>query len=386
MNRNIRSDSAARPITVLDLRDSPWVDGPGRTILDCAESLRPEGYRVVVGTFSGGGQKTSAYVDEARRRGLQTIVLHERRSLDLGLIPQILQAMRDTGADIVHTHDFRSNLFGLYCARRRGKPVVSTMHGWIANDIKKRIYRIVDKVLLRRFDHLIAVSDQTKILARHAGINDRKITVVPNAMVLDRFVPNRHDNRVRISLGLGGDKVVIVNIGRLSPEKGQIIFLQAARVLAAERPDLCFVLVGSGPDREQLQRFVDESGLDQVVVFAGFREDMASLYNSTDLVVQSSYTEGMPNVMLEALLMLVPVIATDVGGTREVVEHQASGILIPARDVTALVGAIRDFLGDRERHATMAEHGRQRMIEKFDHRDRVRRLRRVYDAVLARNR
>lgn len=376
--------SASRPVTILDLRDSPWVDGPGRTILDCAESLRGEGYRIVIGAFSGGAQKTSAYVEEARRRGLPTVLLHERRSLDFGVIGQISAAIRETGADLVHTHDFRSNLFGLYCARRQSKPVVSTMHGWIANDLKKRVYRVADKVLLRCFDRLIAVSEQTKNLARRAGIADHRIDVIQNAILLDRFVPNRGDQRMRETLGLCRDQVVIANIGRLSPEKGQLPFLQAARVLVADHPDLRFVLVGVGPDEQSLRRFVSESGLDQVVQFAGFREDMASLYNSVDLVVQSSYTEGMPNVILEALLMSVPVIATDVGGTSEVVEHRKSGILIPPGDVHALVEAIRDFLRNRHRHAAMAGHGRQRMTEKFNHRDRVRRLRSVYDRVLRR--
>lgn len=382
MSREPVRNPLVRPVTILDLRDSPWVDGPGRTILDCAESLRGTGYQIVIGAFSGGPQKTSAYVDEAHRRGLPVIVFHERGALDVGVIRQVLEAMRQTGADLVHTHDFRSNLFGLYCARRLGKPAVSTIHGWIANGLKKRIYRILDKVMLRFFDHIIAVSERTKHLARRAWIRDDRITVIPNALTVDRFAPDRGDRAFRAELGLNQDSVIIANIGRLSPEKGQLEFLQAARILAMERRDLHFVLAGIGPDQKRLEHFVNEAGLGHAVVFAGFREDMLSLYNSVDLVVQSSYTEGMPNVVLEALLMSVPVIATDVGGTGEVVEHQHTGVLIPPGDVQALITAMHDFLNNRTRHETMARAGRERILERFDHRGRVERLRSVYDEVL----
>ena len=138
-------------VNVLDLRDSPWVDGPGRTILDCAESIEGNEYHFVIGSFEGGPSKSNAYTDEARARGLEVVTIPERSSFDWKVISHILQIIKQYNIDLIHTHDFRSNLFGLICAKKCGLPVVATVHGWIANNYKGKIYRVVDKLLLRFF-------------------------------------------------------------------------------------------------------------------------------------------------------------------------------------------------------------------------------------------
>lgn len=366
------------PITILDLRDSPWVDGPGRTILDCAETLDPSRHRIVVGTFDGGNPESTPYEAEARRRGLEVVRIHERRSLDPGVLRQIIARAREFGADILHTHDFRSDLFGFAAARKLRVPMVSTVHGWIANDLKGRISTRLDKLILRCADHVISVSEQTR---RHLGdwASEQRCTVIPNALRIERYRPRRGPGPFRAAYGIADDELVIANIGRLSPEKGQFPFLAAARDLVHGYPGLRFVLFGDGPDRSTLERFVAEHGLGSVVVFAGYREDMDELYNEIDLVVQSSRTEGMPNVVLEALLMEVPVIATDVGGTREVVRDGITGLLIPPDDHGALLSAMKQFLASRDAFAAMARQGRGDVAVRFDHGLRVKRLESVYD-------
>lgn len=371
-----------KQVRILDLRDSPWVDGPGRTILDCASSLQGQGYQIVIGTFSGGEQKTNAYADEAVRRSLPVKNIHERGPFDLRVIRQIMQLIDDLNIDIVHTHDFRSNIFGLLAARWRRRPIVTTVHGWIANDVKGKLYVTADKLALRFFDRVITVSERTRELIRRARVANRKITVISNALSLDRYQPDRRADDFRRELRVGVDAVLIANIGRLSPEKGQVEFLQAARELAPHWPNIKFILIGIGPDREMLERFVSDNGLEQAVIFAGFRDDMINVYNSLDLVVQSSSTEGMPNVVLEALLMEVPVIATDVGGTAEIVEHQRTGVLMQPGSVQAIVANVTDYLRNPVRHRAMAQVGRCWVSERFDHRRRVEKLAGVYDSLL----
>jgi glycosyltransferase involved in cell wall biosynthesis len=380
------ADSASSParVTVLDLRDSPWVDGPGRTILDCATSLRARGYDLVIGTFSGGREKTSAYAEEAGRRRLTVRTVHERGPLDHRVVGQVLRLIDEVNADIVHTHDFRSNLFGLLAARLRRRPAVATVHGWIANDLKGRIYVAASKLMLRGFDRVIAVSERTGTLVRKARVPERKIAVINNALVIDDYAPDRGDDRFRRELGARVDTVLIANIGRLSPEKGQFEFLQAAREIAPRWSNARFVLVGVGPDRDKLAQFVAANRLEDAVIFTGYRGDMHGIYNGLDLVVQSSLTEGMPNVVLEALLMQVPVIATDVGGTSEIVTHARTGELIPAGSVASLVERIEDFLRDPERHRAMARAGREDVARRFDHRRRVDRLAAIYRGLLER--
>lgn len=368
--------------TILDLRDSPWVDGPGRTILDCASSLRNRGYEVVVGSFNGGSQKTNAYAEEAACRGLQVKTILERRAFDQRVVGRVIELIDEVNADIVHTHDFRSNMFGLLAAKLRRKPIVTTIHGWIANDVKGKLYVTADKAVLRFFDHIITVSERTRDLAEAAWISRRKLTVIPNALMLDRYQPNRHDDSFRREIGVNADTLLVANIGRLSPEKGQMEFLQAARVLAERGENIKFILIGIGPDQEKLEQYVAQHSLGEAVVFAGFRQDMIGVYNSLDLVVQSSYTEGMPNVVLEALLMEVPVIATDVGGTAEVLKDGQTGVLIRSGAIDEIVEQIAVYRRAPARLRAMAKQGRLDISARYDHRQRVDRLATLYDRLL----
>lgn len=378
----IASTAKKKRVTILDLRDSPWVDGPGRTILDCAESLRTQGYNFIVGAFSENKQTANAYADEASRRNLPVKKIYERGPFDYRVIGQVIKLIDEVGADIVHTHGFRSNVFGLLAARLRHKAAVTTVHGWIANSFKAKLYVAADKAALRFFDRVITVSERTKEVVVRTRVPPDRISVISNALVLDQYVPDRHANAFRRELGVGPDTLLIANIGRLSPEKGQFEFLRAAGEVVRRYANVKFILIGVGPDREKLERFVVENGLLNVVVFTGFRQDMIHIYNSLDLVVQSSLTEGMPNVVLEALLMEVPVIATDVGGTAEIVEDQRTGVLIRPGSVRELVEKIVGYCQDPAAYQEMARKGRCLVTERYDHRRRIEKLAALYESLL----
>lgn len=370
------------PITVLDLRDSPWVDGPGRTILDCAETLDASRIRVVIGAFDGGNSNRTAYEQEARARSLEVFRIRERRSLDPGVLRQVLDLGRKLRADAIHSHDLRSDLFGLASARRLAVPWISTVHGWIANDWKGRFRTSLDKLVLRQADHVIAVSEETRgRLGRWA--DSERCTVIPNALRVDRYRPCRGPGAFRAEHRVAADEVLIANIGRLSPEKGQRYFLAAARNLVERYRNLRFVLFGLGPDQESLERLIFDYRLGDRVIFAGYRDNMGVIYNEIDLVVQSSLTEGMPNVVLESLLMEVPVIATDVGGTGEVLKDGETGMLVAPGDHALLASAIERFIGNRMEFSRMAQAGRVDIQARFDHVARVERLANVYHKVVA---
>lgn len=388
MNVAIRDPAAATvPVPaplrrVLDLRDSPWVDGPGRTILDTASMVDPQRYRIVVGAFSGDRHGEHAYLSEAVRRGLETYPIAERRALDPAVLRQIVRWCRSHAIDIIHTHDFRSDLYGLIAARRLGIPAVSTCHGWIANNLKGRAYTVIDKFLLRFFDRTIVVSARMQAHLAARGIPIRKLALIQNALIVEHYRSDRGDRSVQAELGIPADHRMVGNIGRLSPEKCQDLFLRACAVVAQDIPALSFVLVGIGPEEDRLRELAVELGIAHRVVFAGYRGDMQRVYNCLDLVVQSSRTEGMPNVVLEALLMHVPVVATDVGGTAEIVTDGRSGRLIPPDDPDALVAAMREALTVPERAMAWAAAGEDHVRSHFNHTVRLRRIMDVYDHVL----
>lgn len=372
------------PLQILDLRDSPWVDGPGRTILQSAGMVDNQRCEIIVGAFKGDSHGEHAYMSQAEAMQLRVLPIRENSAFDRQVIRQIMESIDRLSIDILHTHDFRSDLFGLLCAKRAKIPVVSTCHGWIANNLKGKVYTQLDRFMLRFFDRVITVSDVMRGQLRDWGIKDERLTVIPNALVIDDYRPDKSNQMFRQELGLSATTKLIANIGRLSPEKGQDIFLHAAKQLLATNPDLCFVLIGIGLQQDYLQQLARDLGIASNVVFAGYRKDMHDIYNSLDLVVQSSYTEGMPNVILESLLMQVPVVATRVGGTGEVVQHEYSGLLIDANNLPQLVAGMADYLDNPQRHRYMVDMGRQYVIEHFDHNHRVSRLMDVYDQVAGR--
>src|SRR5262249_9329859 len=152
---------------------------------------------------------------------------------------------------------------------------------------------------------------------------------------------------------------IIGSAGRLSPEKGFGVFLQAARRLAAKDASLGFVHFGDGPLRKALEQEAAATGLQEVFVFAGYRPDLDRFLPFFDLMVLPSFTEGLPNIVLEAFAAAVPVVATAVGGTPEVVEDNVNGRLVPPGRADDLADAILDVLFSEERRRAMGDHARQ---------------------------
>lgn len=371
-----------KPRRILDLRDSPWVDGPGRTILDTASMADPRQYRIVVGAFAGKSHGEHPYLTEAATRGLETLRVVERAAMDLEVLGQILRFCRSHEINAIHAHDFRSDLYGLVAARRLGIPAIATCHGWIANDFKGRAYTTTDKILLRFFRHVIVVSERMRIQLRRYGVGARRISVVPNALVVENYQAARDDKGARSEWGIPVHHRVVGKIGRLSAEKCQALFLRAAAEVSKVMPDVSFVLIGVGPDEQRLRALASDLGIADRVVFAGYRKDMQRVYDSLDLVVQSSRTEGMPNVLLEAALMRVPVVATEVGGTAEVVIDGLTGRLVPPDDIPALVRGVCEVLTDPWRTVAWVDAGERRVRENFTHAVRLRQIMAVYDQVL----
>ncbi|ANO50962.1 glycosyltransferase family 4 protein [Woeseia oceani] len=372
-----------RPINILDLRDSPWVDGPGRTVLQTAESLDSERFKLIVGGFCGDDVNANIYLSDASQRGLDTCAIVEQAAFDLNVVRQLMATIEELDIDMLHTHDFRSNLAGLYCAWRKQIPIVSTCHGWIANNFKRSVYKSVDIRLLRRFDRVITVSELMKRQLLAEGVQAQNIDVVVNALVINDYQPNHDDRRFRSELGIADDCVLLLNIGRLSLEKGQALLLEAYAEINRTNSNTRLAFVGIGPEESSLRTLTAELGLQDRILFAGYQSDMLAVYNSADLVIQSSFTEGMPNVILESLLMETPVVATDVGGTGEVFVHNVSGTLIDAHSKQQLVDGVADYLADPDRHLAMARRGRQTIAEKFDHDSRVKKFEAIYSSLMS---
>ena len=371
-------------IRVLHLRDTNRVCGPGKTILETACRVDKSQFALSIGLLMLEHESGNQYQEAAEARGIEVIPLRTRSQFSPAIIDVIAGVIRKHNFDIVHSHEYKSDILATLVARRCGVPIVTTAHGWITNSLKSRLYVWADKQTFRFFDRVIAVSPRIRTEILKYGAREDHVELIYNAIVMDNYRPDAHQpGYLRQRYGIPEDATLIGNIGRLSPEKGQVEFLQAAKNLLAERPEgLYFVLVGEGPDHARLGQFVKDNGMEARVFFTGHESDVRPVYRDIDILALTSYTEGFPNVVLEALCMEIPVLATDVGGVASIVDDRKTGILIPAHDASAVSGGLRWMLTHPEACQSMVINGQAKIRDQFEFSVRVEKVQALYERVL----
>lgn len=373
--------SPSAPIRVLHVRDSPWIDGPGRTILETATSVDRARIDFHMGAFVSSADAPHPFVEESRRRKLAVHPIPDNGGLSSAVIERIVALIDEHRIDVLHTSEFRSNVMGLLARRKRPKVrLVATVHGWIANDLKGKVYRFADKILLRWFDATIFVSEATRRQIARWWLPSAKVHVLRNALVMSQYADAGVARRAFAADGA----IRLLCVGRLSPEKAQDLLLRVVAALLPRYPRLRLRIAGIGPLEARLRELAHSLGIAAQVEFAGFVQNMRPEYDNADLVVQSSLTEGLPNVILEAAMLGVPILATDVGGTREVVEHARGAWLVPAGSQDALMDGLTRFLEDPQAFATMARAARASVASRFSFSARTASLTGIYDGLLGR--
>ncbi len=349
---------------VAHLMASPFVGGPERQMLGLARNLSA-GWQTAFISFAERGL-ARPFLDAAAADGFRAVCLKENAPHFRRAAAEVAGWLRTLGADLLCTSGYKPDLIGWLAARRAGVPVVAVAHGWTAATWKVRCYEALDRWVMRRMDAVVCVSEGQAVKVRRAGVAPERSPVIRNAIHAETFGPP--DVAVRESLmGLFAARPerIVAAAGRLSPEKGFDVLIDAAALLAPERPDVGFIVFGDGPLREHLTRRIAERGLQRRFVLAGFRPDLERVLPACDLAVSSSHTEGLPVVVLEEMAAGLPVVATAVGGTPEVVEDGATGLLVPPGDAAALAGAVAELVAAPERMRAMGRAGRRRVETQF---------------------
>lgn len=255
--------------------------------------------------------------------------------------------------DLVLSYWLYPDAYGaLLAARRAGVPLVAGARG---SDIRVRdaISRRLTQRVVRGADALLTVSDDLGRLAvRDYGANAERVHVVPNGCDASIFHP-RDRAAARAALEVPADARLVVYVGRLVPEKGLRELLEAARQLTPTMPDLRIALVGEGPMRAELAALAAQGGCEVVFTGAQPPDEVARWMAASDLVTLPSYSEGHPNVLVEALACGRGVVATPVGGIPEVVDAD-SGVLVPPRDARMLAEGLRSALARDWDETTLA--------------------------------
>ena len=343
-------------IRVLELRSVRGTGGgPEKTILHGAARRNANRFDITLCYLRPEHDEAFGIDARARTLGLDYVEVRERHAFDRRVWPALLSIIRARGIDIVHAHDYKTDFLALALARAAGVIPLSTVHGWISDSWKERlIYSPADKQLLRWFPRVIAVSSVIAATLVKSGVKADRITTLLNGIDPMHFRRMRREvASARRALGLEASDIAIGAVGRLEQVKRFDVLLAAFARLQSRWPRLKLFIVGDGLLREPLTAKADELGI-RGCRFLGHRTDIAHLHHAFDLFVQSSDSEGTPNSVLEAMALETPVVATDAGGTRDIMSHDVHGLIVPCADAAALAGAIERTLDDRRATSTVS--------------------------------
>ena len=382
----MKEAATTRPIRVLELRSVRGTGGgPEKTILLGAALSDPQRFRVTVCYIRDLRDEVFAIDERAQHLDIDYVEVFERHSFDPRIWRALRRLVRDRGFDIIHSHDYKTNLIGLMLARAQHARPLSTVHGWTGQSPREiRLYYPLDKKILARFPRLIVVSGEIRDELVRTGTKPNRIRVVLNGIDPTRFrrVQGREEE-VRSALALGADDIVIGAVGRTERQKRFDILLDVVADLRKRRPNLRVVVVGDGSLRPALEAQACRLGLGSTALFLGQRTDVPDLHHAFDLLVQSSEYEGTPNIVLEAMALETPIVATDVGGTRDLTQNEVHALIVPPRDPPALAAAISRAIDDPAATAARVRAARDRVEGPLSFENRMRTVEGIYEELVA---
>lgn len=343
--------------------------GAERQLVELSKGLHKKGHSVVVVTFYSGG----AIEKELNDAGIFVKTLQKRDRWDvLFFSARLIKRLRKENADVIHGYLPVANI--IVGVLKPFFPEARIVWGVRASNVDLTQYDWLSRFLFKiecfvsRFADLVIINSNAgrEYHAEH-GYPEAKIVVIPNGIDTDCFNPNAIlRDKIRASWQLTKNEKLIGLIARIDPIKGHPTFIRAASIVVKKRKDVKFVCVGDGSDnyKRDLFRLAIDRGLEQQLIWAGERQDMNAVYNALDIAAQSSYSEGFPNVVGEAMSCGVPCIVTDVGDSARIVGD--TGMVVPPKNEIALANGILEMLSRLEEDSeNVSKRARMRICEQF---------------------
>jgi glycosyltransferase involved in cell wall biosynthesis len=365
-----------KQVKVLQLISSSGYYGAENMLLNLCASQEKTGCQNSLLLFYNVHVPNVEFYERARRRGLSVRMVHCKGRADWRAVRQIEEYILEDGIDLVHTHGYKADLYGYLAAWRSGKPVVATCHNWVGGTAALGIYNYLDRMALKKFNALAAVSDAVAQRLLAFGVPAEKVKTIANGIDVQIF--ERGEPLPALSVGAG--KVVGV-VARLDLQKGFEYLLRAIRELCNIYA-LKVVIVGEGPDRKAIEDMVKEYGLQSNVVLAGQQSDMAGVYAAMDIFVLPSLNEGLPMTVLEAMAASRPVIATRVGAIPSVIQDGENGLLVDSKDVAGLRNALARLLSDSDLCRRMGDRAHDWVGRNYTSEVMALKYRQLYEEVL----
>jgi len=369
-----------RPVRVLELRSVRGTGGgPEKTILMGARRTNPR-VAVTVCYLRDAADPDFTIGRRAADLDVEYVEVAERHALDRRAWTDLRQIVQEREIDIVHAHDYKTDALALLLARSDGIIPLATAHGWTGHSPRERLfYYPLDKRLLARFPRIIAVSTEIRTELIRCGVRPDRVRVVLNGIDPEAFRRQPGLERsARAALGFVEGDVVIGSVGRLEPQKRFDVLIDACSRLQDRWPALRLVIAGAGSCRADIEARARERVPNGACRLLAHRSDIADLHHAFDLYVQSSDYEGTPNAVLEAMALETPLVATDAGGTADIVRDGIDGLIVRCGDVGALAGAIDRALSNAPETRDRARAARLRIENELSFDQRMASVEAIY--------
>jgi glycosyltransferase involved in cell wall biosynthesis len=375
---------AAPPHTVLHVRVVTGAGGgPDKTILRSPRYLRDAGYDELCAYLRSPCDAGFAALEaQAVEADAELIAVDDNGPLDVRVVQRMLAVCRERNVSIWHGHDYKSNALGVLLARFWPMRLVTTVHGWVHHTGRTPLYYFVDRLALRRYERVLCVSRDLLAQCVASGVARDRCLLLENGIEVERFTRRQDQTAARDELGLSLSTPLIGAIGRLAKEKGFDHLLRAVADLHAQGQPVRAVIMGEGPERAALERLRDELGLQAAVSFPGHVADVRPWLEACDLFVLSSLREAMPNVVLEAMALATPVIATRIAGVPDMIVDGTDGLIVEPGQASAIAAAAGQLLRNSQFRQRLAASARETVTRRFDFADRMQKMREIYDALL----
>jgi glycosyltransferase involved in cell wall biosynthesis len=343
------------------------VGGAERQLAELVKGMDKNRFEpIVVSLYPGGALEPEVKA----MPGVELISLHRRGRFDFLILFKIYRLLRQRGVKIIQPFLTPASFFGMapsFMNRRLVKIITERCGVRVNPRLGSSLYRKAEDFLTRYADWVVPNSQSGEDYVIKRGISPAKVKVIYNGINLERLKPNPDVvARIRQQVKLPPGGKIIGITASLTPAKDHATFLKAAKAVASIVPETRFVMLGDGPLRPDLERMSRELGIESVVTFFGNQRDVGSYISSYDIACLTSFDhEGCSNATLEAMALGKPVIVTDIGGNREVVEHGITGLLVPPKNPEALANNIIRYLKQPELAQRIGQQAKQKVLTQF---------------------
>jgi glycosyltransferase involved in cell wall biosynthesis len=342
---------------IVHLIASTGMYGAEKWILALMRAMEGGRIRSTIINFVDSPRQVSTIVEVAQSKGLEALDVYTGGTYNPSVFLRLSKWLKENQVDIVHGHGYKSDLIGLVAAKINGIKVVVTPHGWSKEqDWKLNLYERIDRLIFRFVDYVCPLSQELlESIRSHA--RPEKIKLILNGVDIDEV---REQSGIALSVREG---LRIGYIGQLIERKDVSTLINALKLLPSIKNGVKVIIVGNGPERNRLEGLAKDLNLLDKIEFLGYRKDALAVLKSFDVFVLPSLLEGIPRCVMEAMAAQIPVVASDIPGSRDLIKNGTTGLLFPPGDAESLAEILLDLESNREKLLDITSNAYDFIIE-----------------------